>query len=258
MIKKCLFSLVFCFFLIFVFNTPVFSQGDITSSAVAITLPIEGEVAEGSVLCSGRQSVGLCQIELSTSIYAVVSGKPAVALESDLVENSYLVVDSGKAKVRVSNKNGNIISGELLTSSEIPGVAVKADRNGYVLGTALEDYQASSEDQIGTILVSINIHPSSSFTDDRSNLLEVLRKGLAAPLLTPLSALRYILASFVTIASFLLGFTYFGRLAKAAIDAIGRNPLAHKTINLTVIFHILVTIIIALAGIGIAYLILAI
>lgn len=187
-------------------------------------------------------------------MYGVVSNDPAAAFDSDTVEGGYLVVSSGKAKVRV---RGEVISGSLITSSDIAGVGIQADRNGYMLGTALEDFRPASAEGEGTILVSINIHPTNVFTDDRSNLLEVVRQGLAAPLLTPLSALRYVLAALVTITSFVLAFIYFGRLAKTAVEAIGRNPLAHRTIQATVFVHIIITLIIAGAGLAIAYLILS-
>jgi len=251
------FSIFILTFFSLIFSGEVVAQEDVTSSGLAVTIPLEGDIEDGTLICTDKESIKPCDISFNASMYGVVVGKPATALESDLTENAYLVVASGKAMVRVSTVSGKIKAGELLTSSDKAGIAVKADRNGYVLGTALGDYEVDDPDQIGQILVSINVHPSSTFTDDRSNLLELLRKGLAAPLLTPLSALRYIMAGFVTIVSFLLGFIYFGRLAKAAIDAIGRNPLAHKTIQLTVVFHIFVTVVIVLAGIGIAYLILA-
>jgi F0F1-type ATP synthase membrane subunit c/vacuolar-type H+-ATPase subunit K len=166
-----------------------------------------------------------------------------------------LVVSTGNAPVRVNNANGAIKIGDLVTSSTESGVAHRADRAGYVLGTALEEYDS---DTVSTIYVSLNVHPSNSFTDSRSNLLETLRQGLVAPLLTPLAALRYILAAAVVVLSFVLGFIYFGRVAKSGVEAIGRNPLASRKIELTVLLNIILTIGIALVGFGIAYLILAI
>ena len=56
--------------------------------------------------------------------------------------------------------------------------------------------------------------------------------------------------------SFSLGFIYFGRVAKTGIEAMGRNPMAGKMIQLSVLFNIIVTVIIVLIGLAIAYLIL--
>lgn len=242
----------------FVLNAYNSTFAQINSSGIGVVTPIkETQVSDGSVICSDTDGLSMCKIDYDTAIYGVVTDNPAASFESDNVENGRLVVTSGKTSVRVSTANGAIVSGDLLTTSNVPGVAIKATRNGYVLGTALNDYSAESAQDIGTVPVAINIHPTIAFTDDRSNLLEVLRQGLASPVLTPLSALRYILAALVTIISFILGFTYFGRLAKSAVDAIGRNPLAHTTIQITVVLHIIVTVVITLAGLGIAYLILA-
>jgi F0F1-type ATP synthase membrane subunit c/vacuolar-type H+-ATPase subunit K len=248
------------FVLIFLFNFSIaYGQEDITSTGVAISVPVNGENVEpGSVLCTNEEGLYMCDLKADQSMYGVVTSKPSAAFESDLTENAYLAVDSGKALVRVSGANGAIVAGDLVSSSEIPGVAVKADRNGYMLGSALDDFGGTTVNDTGTILVNINIHPSTTFTDDRSNLLELLREGLAAPLLTPLAAMRYLLAALVVVLSFVLAFIYFGRLARAAVEAIGRNPLAQSRIYLSVFLYLMITVVIVLGGLTIAYLILTI
>lgn len=251
-------------FLLTIFVAPflrleVSAQEEITSTGIAISLPVNGEnVSDGSILCTDETGLHLCDLHTDPSMYGVVTGRPSAAFESDLTENAYLVVDSGKALVRVSGANGPIVAGDFVSSSEIPGVGVKGIRNGYMLGNALDDFSGDTAEEQAMILVNINIHPSTTFTDDRSNLLEILRQGLASPLLTPLSALRYILAALVTIISFILAFIYFGRLSRAAVEAIGRNPLAQNRIQFNTLVHIFITLIIAGAGLAIAYLILTI
>ncbi len=64
------------------------------------------------------------------------------------------VVISGLARVRVSALNGAIKRGDYLTSSELRGVAVKANRTGMMLGRALEDYDGEVDGEI--ILAEIN------------------------------------------------------------------------------------------------------
>jgi F0F1-type ATP synthase membrane subunit c/vacuolar-type H+-ATPase subunit K len=134
---------------------------------------------------------------------------------------------------------------------------MKADRNGYVLGAALEAYTSDDPEAVGRIAVAITIHPTTQFGSTTGNLFELLRSGLAGSLLDPVSALRYLLASLIIVISFAMGFLYFGRVAKSGVEAIGRNPLAGRRIQLTVILHIALTIAIAGSGLGIAYLILA-
>ncbi len=48
----------------------------------------------------------------------------------------------GRVPVHVTNKNGAIQTGDRLTSSDIPGYAMKATRSGHVIGMALEDFDA--------------------------------------------------------------------------------------------------------------------
>lgn len=224
-----------------------------TTSGYAVPVPFEGEVLAGDVICATNEGYKKCDFAYDTGIYGVVVEDPAVSITTD-ADDQVMVVTSGNAPVRVNNAGGAILEGDLVTSSTEAGIAQKADRAGYVLGTALESY---GSDTVSTIYVSLNVHPSNAFTDSRSNLLETLRQGLVAPLLTPLAALRYILAAVVIITSFILGFIYFGRVAKSGVEAVGRNPLASRKIELTVLLHIILTIVIGLAGFGIAYLILA-
>jgi F0F1-type ATP synthase membrane subunit c/vacuolar-type H+-ATPase subunit K len=230
-----------------------------TGTGVGITFTLTGQEENGSIICSTTQGYKACDITYDTSILGIVSDTPAVGIMNTTnSDNSHLILSSGKAQVRVNGANGAIKAGDYITTSSTAGVGMKASRNGYVLGTALEDANVATKDDIKTILVGLDIHPTTAFTDSRSNLFELLRQGISAPLLTPLDAFRYVLAALVTVSSFVLAFIYFGRLAKAGVEAIARNPLAHRTIQLSVFIHLGVMVLIFLFGLGIAYLILAI
>ena len=165
-------------------------------------------------------------------------------------------MQKGDVLVRVSSQNGNIEVGNLVTSSNIPGVGQKATSNGFVLGLALEGYTSDDTEATGDILVSLNIHPTSGFVGDRTNLIANVRQALSAPVIAPLASLRYLLAFIIAILSFGVGFVYFGRVVKTGVEAVGRNPLASRAIQITVLINILITIVIVVAGLGIAFLIL--
>jgi F-type H+-transporting ATPase subunit c len=66
-------------------------------------------------------------------------------------------------------------------------------------------------------------------------LIAVAKQSASAPFFEPLASLRYILATFVVILSFALGFIYFGRVAHAGVEAIGRNPEAASKIQTAMI-----------------------
>jgi F0F1-type ATP synthase membrane subunit c/vacuolar-type H+-ATPase subunit K len=181
-----------------------------------------------------------------------------LALESDDLAGLPLAVQSGDAIVRVSTVNGAIEVGDLITSSEMPGVGQKATVNGFVLGLALEAYGSTDPNDIGEILVSLNIHPSSSFVGSRTNLVANIRQALSSPVVAPLDSFRYLLAFIIAIISFALGFVYFGRVVRTGVEAIGRNPLASRMIQVTVLINIVITIVIVLTGLVVALLILII
>ncbi len=244
------------FAFLFLLGTAPYMSAQVTAPDVAVPIVFADPLEFGTIVCSKTGGFVPCNVEYDSSMYGVIVERPAVAFEPESTESASLVVQSGKALVRVTSVNGAIAIGDPVTTSTTPGVGMLASENGYVVGFALEAYEAGDATAIGSILVSLNIHPSTTFLGARSNLLNVLDKGLAGILSTPLSSLRYILAFVIVLVSFTLGFMYFGRVAKAGIDAIGRNPLAGRMIEMTVIFHVALTAVIALSGVGVAYLIL--
>jgi hypothetical protein len=252
---RIVFGLAFLILSLTLANSIVFAQSGQTG--VAIPIIVTGDQPEdGSIVCTGRGSYMVCDDTYSTGMFGVVTTFPAAAFQMAPQENQHLVLTHGDADVRVSAENGDIKKGDLLTSADARGVAMRASRNGYVLGMALEDYAPTDKEEIGSIAVSVDIHPTTIFIDVRSNLLQALREGLAAPVLTPLAALRYMLAAFVTIASFVLGFVHFGRLAKTGVEAIGRNPLARLQIQSTVTINLILMVIIFGGGLFLSYFIL--
>lgn len=255
MYKKSLYKYIFILlFVFFAFPFNVLAQN---SPEIAVSLDVGEDSQEGSIVCSedGERAYSLCDVDYATTMYGVVVTNPAASItniDSDLP----LVAKTGRALVLVSSVNGNIAVGDLITSSTTPGVGQKASKNGYVLGSALQAYESDDPSQTSLIEVAVNIHTEVSLSEASDNLIELLKQGLSAATIGPLAALRYLLAAGVVILSFALGFIYFGRVASVGVEAIGRNPLAGRTIQFSVFLHILLTIVIAAAGIGIAYLIL--
>lgn len=243
-------------FVIFGFFFSSISIAQTSSSGIAMSVPVEGEINDGDVVCLIGEKYQSCKDEYNPEMFGVVTDQPAAAFEISDDDNLRLVMPSGIARVRVSTLKGTINEGDLVTSSTIPGVVVKLDRNGYALGNALESYSAENSDEIGTILVNVNIHPAAGLGGTKGNLVTVLREGLSAPLFEPLASLRYILAALIILIAFTLGFVYFGRVAKSGVEAIGRNPLAGRLIQLSIFINILITIVIVLVGLGVAYIIL--
>lgn len=238
-----------------IYANDVFAQ--ITSSGVGITSPIEDQDAiAGDLICTYTDGNKRCKDEYDPAIYGVITASPAVSITDPEITNGRLIITSGITVIRVSTFNGNIAEGDFITSSPVPGVGMRADRNGYVVGKAIESYENADKEQVGTIQIIVSVHPEGKLTGTRGNLLQFIRQGITVPVFSPVESLRYLLAVIIVVVSFTLGMIYFGRASKAGIEAVGRNPLAKKVIQLTVVMNIVLTIVIVLVGLAIAYLIL--
>ena len=181
---------------------------------------------------------------------------PAVSFESRTNREGYVsILRDGKARIKVTTANGNIAVGDKLTSSTTPGVSIKAGKSGYVVGTALSAYDGSEP---GEVLIAIDIKPVTMTEGAQSNLIAIITDGLDGIFLSPLSALRYLAATVIVVAAAVASFIYFGKVARSGVDAIGRNPLASKAIQLSVMLNVMLTIFIIGVGVGVAYLILTI
>ncbi len=224
-------------------------------SGVAMSIPVNGNnIKNGDIICASKEGFVPCSGSYDSGMYGVINNSPIASIE--LPSNGVLVNSSGTVRVNVATSFGDIKKGSFVTSSTTPGVGQLAVHNGYVLGIAQEDYSNTDKTKVGQILVSISIHPTIGISDSQTDLIRTLKEGLLSAQISPLAALRYLTAAFMAITGFLLGFIYFGRIAKAGVEAIGRNPLSRKTIEFGLVLHILLTIVIVAAGVGIGYLIL--
>lgn len=223
----------------------------------AVSVPIAAGVGKvGDIMSYVDSQYVLSSKGYDTNMIGVVVEDPAVSFEDRYLTNSVLLTSVGEVLVNVSNKYGDIKEGDFVTSSGIPGVGVKALESGQVLGIALEDYSTSVSEEVGQIYVLLNIKTSFIDKTISRNLLDTLKNSLTSPFMTPIEALRYLLAIAVVFASFVIGFTSFGKITGTSVEALGRNPLAGSTIRKVIFFNFAMTFVIMAIGLGIAYLIL--
>jgi len=223
----------------------------------AVSIPIlDPGVEEGSIISYVDGEYILSIEAYDGNMFGIVSADPSLYLEDRNLESYVLVGSKGEMDVRVSTKNGEIIKGDYLTSSEIPGVAQKADKSGMVLGIALDDYKNPDPNSIGLVASFIDIKSHLKQESLTENLLTVISDGLSSAFLTPLASLRYIMALIVTAITFAIAFLSFSRLTSRGVEALGRNPLAGSSIKSVIIFNFILTFIIIASGLAIAYLIL--
>jgi len=255
--RKLTFVILYFFIAIFLF--PITTHAiDEVSSGIAISIPINDKnVQNGDVIVSTDKGYHLSTTASDPTIYGLVTKYPAVSFESKSAPNLFPVITSGKAYVRISTINGSIKIGDYITSSSIAGVAQRSTNQGFILGTALEPYQNSNTQFVGHILISVNPRYNTAVSDSRGiNLLQNIKFAASSPFLSPLTSLRYLFAVMITTVAFIFGFWYFGRFGKTGIEALGRNPLASKTISAGIVFNVLLTIIAMASGLFLAYLML--
>jgi len=134
-----------------------FEAGDVITSRPAT----DEEKANGLTI---EPFIGVkATISYDQNLLGVVSYSDIPALGAKL-NNNYLPISlAGRVPVKVSTENGAIKEGDYLTSSTLPGVAMKATNAGPVIGKALEpfpnDQTPMTNDQgyqTGKILMFVN------------------------------------------------------------------------------------------------------
>ena len=180
--------------------------------------------------------------------FGVIVNSPVISIEPRS-DSTSAVATIGVAQVKISTKAGNIAVGDFIATSDDAGVGQKATKGGYVLGRALGSFDKS--DRIETIPVEINI----KYADAVDGSANGEKKGLLGLLSDPenfKNFLRYLagfLIGFVT----LVGTVYaFVKFLTNGITALGRNPMAKKTIISSMILSGFVITILAISGFGVA------
>lgn len=134
------------------------SDGNLTPGDVVINHPTreaEEIIVDGKP--TSKAFVSLSNTPYSNLLLGVVSTNPFRNILSDEVfsdaEHPVPIALAGRVPVKVSTENGPIQPGDFLTSSSVPGVAMRAIEPGFVVGKALQSYAG---DSIGIITVLVN------------------------------------------------------------------------------------------------------
>lgn len=238
----------------------LYSQQIVKVEAYKISYTVDLDptsVEEGHIISYTQEAYKLTDSRYSKDIIGVVTENPEIAMVGRDQLNFVHIATIGNTRVKVSAINGEIQSGDYITSSELPGVGMKATESGYMVGRALEGFTPQNEDEQGTILISLDVRDATISTEYSRNLITLLQKGTAGAMLYPVDALRYLLAALLVAASFILGLFSFTRIAVNSVQAIGRNPVAHEYIKKETKSSFMLTTVVILVGLGIAYLVLA-
>ncbi|MDP2696132.1 MAG: hypothetical protein Q8O87_02665, partial [bacterium] len=88
---------------------------------------------------------------------AIQLGSQSISSETFITGTQVPITLVGRVPVKISTENGPIAIGDLLTSSSVSGVAMKATEPGRVIGMALEGYDLNTTNT-DRIMVFVNPH----------------------------------------------------------------------------------------------------
>ena len=231
-------------------GSKVYAQSLPNLSSVAVNIAIsDSDVSEGHIIAKVGEEYKKANKPADINIYGVVVSAPILSVKPKS-DKTRAVVSSGEVLVKVNTKGGEIAVGDFITSSESAGVGQKAGDSGYVLGKALQEYKDSSRD--GQILVSVAPQYFTNTIGARGPA-GTIAKGVADAFGDPVKFSkfsRYFLGALVGIIAFAAAVFAFIRFISTGLEAMGRNPLAKRTIITGMIVSASVVIVLALAGAG--------
>ncbi len=100
---------------------------------------------------SGSATVSLARTPYDPKLIGIVSTNPGIVMDNNLVDlnfnaasrnspNRPAVALAGRVPVNVTTENGVILPGDSITSSDVPGVGMKATHEGQLIGKALQAF----------------------------------------------------------------------------------------------------------------------
>jgi F0F1-type ATP synthase membrane subunit c/vacuolar-type H+-ATPase subunit K len=231
-------------------------QGAASLGVARVVEAKDKNIKDGSLVSSSQQGATLSTVPYDAQILGVVARDAGIIMNTAGGGNTVPVISNGTVYVLVATKEGPIKKGDYITSSTLPGVGVKALKEGYVIGRALEDYTNSNPTKVDKIAVDLELHYINTRPTFPGALSDILKIAFLPTKDSPAAIFKYIVAAGVIIASFVLGFLSFGRTAAKGVEALGRNPAAGKIIHLGIIFNVGIVVVIVLAGLTVSFLIL--
>lgn len=262
------------------FAHSVFAFSDAVTT-IASPIPVVGEkVVDGMIVSydATNKTYKTTSAMHDENMFGVVVEDPVLYMRDIGTSTGvYPVVRFGEANVLVSDLNGAVQPGDLVTGSHMMGVGQRLDRNtdGYMLGYALEDVvygdpavtvSVDGESvRIGKVLVALRIGMYTPYSEEGGEE-NVAGDGVSAGALIEKDDgngfdaflfFRYLLGAFVAITAVVLALRRFGDLFAQSIISVGRNPLARSQIRSILVWNAVLIVIVSGVGLGIGIAIIA-
>jgi hypothetical protein len=204
----------------------------------------------GDIVSQTKEGLVRTSAPYDENIIGVVAEDPIMVFGKETT-TTLKIISFGETLTKVSNISGEIKKGDFITSSDKPGIGQKVTESGFVVGQAMQDFNQEE----GLMLIFVQpqkiIFPSQpSPSGIIAQILQFLPEFMI-PETIP-EVLRYIFALLVGGGSFIIGFFSFIKALKEGLTAIGRNPLAKRSIQTAMILNLIGIFILTLAGLALA------
>lgn len=145
---------------IYASNTTV-QSADLAENYISAQVMEAGDIVMPASDGNNQAVIKTTQMYQSQAI-GIVSHKPGVTLNSDAQTDTshpylYPIALQGRVLLKVTTANGSIAAGDILTTSSLPGVAMKASSKGIIVAKALENYTNGDPQAIGKIMVFVSL-----------------------------------------------------------------------------------------------------
>ena len=247
----------------FIFSFHIFAQSPQAVEVTSTYKIADSEAVEGDILVTSDQGLVRATKVADNKLFGVLQSTPLLVYRSVDAEGQP-VARSGIAQVNVTAGNGPIQYGDYITSSNIPGKGQKSAGIGGILGIALSSYTGEEGTEFGSprsaggagkIPVALKIESAglpggSGLTANR--FFGTIGTAFVESVSDPerfTDVIRYISAGLVVLLSFTFAFLTFSRSIVKSIEALGRNPLARSTIQISIIISILLLVATGIIGI---------
>lgn len=267
-LQRGLSSLVFCLVIAFLLMPPSVSaltKGYATDDTGLMPGMV---VALSESSTADEPKVERAALDKSTQVIGVstTSDGQLVAVGTD--KSQIFVQTAGEATVLVSDLNGPVKSGDLLTPSPLLGILMKADQSmAPVVGIAIEDFDESTAKEqliqegssqgrvrIDKVRVSLDhVAASNQYAGMTDSSLTRLGRALTGRDINELQVVAALAVFLIALVA--EGGIIYGAIS-SSITAVGRNPLAGRIIRREMVRVVGVALAVLVIGVAAIYLIL--
>lgn len=239
---------------------PAYAQESRGIEVTSVYEVADKDAVSGDILKATDKGLVRTNIGFDNKMFGIIQDQPLLVYRTEIPGKP--VIRSGVAEVNVTTLNGSIKYGDYITSSTVAGKGQKALESGYTLGMALAAFTGEGAQtidgprgkvEIGKIPVAVRIE-YTELTNPRfaGRLFGFIGTAFLENVSDPKqigNVVRFVAAGLVILLSFTFGFLTFSRSIAKSIEALGRNPLAKSTIQLTMIINIVLLVVTGVVGI---------